>query len=118
MVSGINLNCLVWRHFAKRSGGSMRAGKWVNKEKVPVTLSHRKQYRRVRGVKSNSSAVSDEKGSERSCLGSVNQAAQGHLPPQPPPRLWPRSSASEKESCQFPGAVVGPNVGALLLIRL
>lgn len=63
----------------------MRAGKWVNKEKVPVTLSHRKQYRRVRGVKSNSSAVSDEKGSERSCLGSVNQAAQGHLPPQPPP---------------------------------
>ena len=21
LVSGINLNCLVWRHFAKRSGG-------------------------------------------------------------------------------------------------
>ena len=46
----------------------MRARNWDNQEKVPVTLSHRKQYRRVRGVKSNSSAASGEKGSERSCL--------------------------------------------------
>ena len=65
----------------------MRARNWVNQEKVPVTLSHRKQYRRVRGVKSNSSAVSGEKGSERSCPGSVNQAAQGHLPPHHPPTV-------------------------------
>lgn len=65
----------------------MRARNWVNQEKVPVTLSHRKQYRRVRGVKSNSSAVSGEKGSERSCLGSVNQAAQGRLPPHHPPAV-------------------------------
>lgn len=97
----------------------MRARNWDNQEKVPVTLSHRKQYRRVRGVKSNSSAVSGEKGSERSCLGSVNQAAQGHpLPTVAKVLSNCKQLASEKESCQFPGAIIGANIGELLLICL
>lgn len=87
-------------------------GNWANQDKVAVTLNHTSRIPRS-GKWNQTPLLSVVRKERRGAAQGQGTGLQGDT------RHWrPRSSASEKESCQLSGAITGRKIGKPLLTYL